>query len=122
MPTGHDNVRFRGKTGSRRPTAKLTRLTHLGHWVAAFGVDWLPFLTLRPSQSVRLEASKRFSLRVMHATARVHHAFRWHSSDVAARSACAATGEDEAHRDSCPGDQNRRHGCKWPSALPLVFR
>jgi len=23
-------------------------LTHLGHWVAAFGVDWLPFLTLRP--------------------------------------------------------------------------
>src|SRR6266700_356738 len=21
---------------------------HLGHWVAAFGVDWLPFLTLRP--------------------------------------------------------------------------
>jgi len=27
---------------------KERRLTHLGHWVAAFGVDWLPFLTLRP--------------------------------------------------------------------------
>src|SRR5260370_4909800 len=32
MPTGRDDVRFRGKTGSRRPTAKMTRLTHLGHW------------------------------------------------------------------------------------------
>jgi hypothetical protein len=29
MPTGRDDVRFRGKTGSRRPTAKMTRLTQM---------------------------------------------------------------------------------------------
>jgi len=27
MPTGPDDVRFRGKTGSSLPTAKVTRLT-----------------------------------------------------------------------------------------------
>src|SRR6266545_3595803 len=27
MPTGRDDVRFRGKTGSSLPTAKVTRLT-----------------------------------------------------------------------------------------------
>src|SRR6266852_7406666 len=49
--------------GGALPRERFSPMTHLGHWVAAFGVDLLPFLTLRPSQSVRLEASKRFSLR-----------------------------------------------------------
>src|SRR6266581_2880402 len=34
MPPGRDDVRSRGKTGSRRPTAKMTRLTHFGHLAA----------------------------------------------------------------------------------------
>jgi hypothetical protein len=28
-----DNVRFQGKTGSSRPTTKMTRLTQLGHGI-----------------------------------------------------------------------------------------
>jgi hypothetical protein len=83
-------------TGKRR---LCTAHTHLGHWVAAFGVDWLPFLTLRPSQSVRLEASKRFSLRGIHATARFHHG-TWCRGYVATRGPSAAVIKDEAHRDS----------------------
>jgi hypothetical protein len=31
MLTGRDGVRFRGKTGSSLPTAKVTRLTRTGH-------------------------------------------------------------------------------------------
>ena len=31
MATGPNDVRFQGKTGSSRPTTKMTRLTHLGH-------------------------------------------------------------------------------------------
>ena len=31
MATGPDDVRFQGKTGSSRPTTKMTRLTPLGH-------------------------------------------------------------------------------------------
>ena len=31
MPTGPDDVRFQGKTGSSWPTTEMTRLTHLGH-------------------------------------------------------------------------------------------
>jgi hypothetical protein len=30
MPTGYGDVRFRGKTGSLRPTVKTTRMTHNG--------------------------------------------------------------------------------------------
>jgi len=30
MLTGRDDVRFQGKTGSSRPTAKVTRLTQTG--------------------------------------------------------------------------------------------
>jgi hypothetical protein len=30
MPTGPVDVRFQGKTGSSRPTTKMTRLTHFG--------------------------------------------------------------------------------------------
>ena len=29
--TGPDDVHFQGKTGSSRPTAKVTRLTRIGH-------------------------------------------------------------------------------------------
>ena len=31
MATGPDDVRFQGKTGSGRPTTKLTRITQRGH-------------------------------------------------------------------------------------------
>src|SRR5258708_22502725 len=57
-------------TGKRR---LVTAHTQLGHWVAASGVDWLPFPTRRPSPSVRLEASMSFSLGGIHETARFHH-------------------------------------------------
>lgn len=51
----------------------------------------------------------RFSLRGIHATARFHHAFWRHGSDVATRGPRAATGEDEADRYCFPGDQSQRH-------------
>jgi hypothetical protein len=35
MPTASDDVRFRGKTGSRRTTVKPTRLTQLRHRLAS---------------------------------------------------------------------------------------
>ena len=34
MATGPDDVRFQGRTGSSRPTAKVTRLTRCGHQCA----------------------------------------------------------------------------------------
>jgi hypothetical protein len=37
MATGPDDVRFQGKTGSNRPTTKMTRLTHNGHSAAIAG-------------------------------------------------------------------------------------
>ena len=35
MPTGLDDVRFRGKTGSHGQTVKMTRMTQFGHlaWI-----------------------------------------------------------------------------------------
>src|SRR3984893_12480470 len=51
---------------------------------------------------------------VSNATTRVHLSSRGRGSVLAARGTGAAVIKDEAHRDSCPGDQNRRHGCKWP--------
>ena len=49
-------------------------------------------------------------------------ALRWHGGDVAARSACAATGEDEADRFRSPGDQSQRNKRERPTALPRFFR
>src|SRR6266478_10007485 len=66
-----------------------------------------PFPPAAPSQSVRLEVSISFSLRGMHATARFHHAFRRHGSDVATRGPSAATVENEAGRFCGPGVQGR---------------
>ena len=41
MPTGSDDVRLPGKTGSGRLTGKTTRLTHSGSWMFGriFGLD-----------------------------------------------------------------------------------
>jgi len=52
MPTGRDDVRFQGKTGSHGQTVKMTRITQLGHWVGASGVYYLPFSHSSPRHKV----------------------------------------------------------------------
>src|SRR5215475_3859565 len=73
------------------------------------------------SKSVRLAVSMSFSLRGIHATARVHHAFRRRSNDVATRGPRAATSEDEADRYRFPLGQSQRNKHELSTALPRFF-
>ena len=57
-----------------------------------FGSIGRCFSPAAPPQSIRLQTSEVFPCRGTNATARVHHAFRRHGSDVAARGPSAATG------------------------------
>jgi hypothetical protein len=43
-------VRYRGMNGPSSEATEGPLMTRFGHWVAASGVDWLPFPIYRPVQ------------------------------------------------------------------------